>query len=78
MNGADKKPDLARVGGLWKSKTKSGETMLAGPLGGARILILPNERKEAGSAQPDYYLCIVPADPKPGTGGGAAPAGGAL
>ena len=50
---------MIRLTGLWKSKTKSGDPMLSGNLGGGRIVILPNTRRQEGTKQPTHYLFIA-------------------
>ncbi len=55
--------DLTRASGLWlkdgkRGKFMSGETSEAIPAG-AKLLIFKNDRKEAGSQQPDYTLFFV-------------------
>jgi hypothetical protein len=51
--------DLTYVTGLWENKTKKNATYLSGSLGFARLVILPNEKKER-SNQPDYNLFVAP------------------
>lgn len=46
------------ITGLWKSKTKDGKAYLSGPFGGARILIFPNDYKEAAH-HPDYQMYVA-------------------
>jgi hypothetical protein len=48
------------IGGLWKSKTKSGQNMLSGNIGRhIKIVILPNKNKQAGDKKPDVNLFIA-------------------
>jgi uncharacterized protein (DUF736 family) len=48
--------DLLRIGGLWKSKTKKGETILSGSLNPiTQLLIMPNTLKK-NEKDPDFYL----------------------
>ncbi len=47
-----------KLTGLWKNKTKNGDAMLSGNLGGARIVILKNSYKKAEN-HPDYNLFIA-------------------
>jgi hypothetical protein len=48
-----------KLTGLWKNKSKKGNSYLAGNLGFARILILPNNYKEK-ETDPDFNLWVVP------------------
>ena len=51
------------IGGLWKSKTKSGQNMLSGNIGKyIKIVILPNKNKQQGDNKPDVNMFI--ADPE--------------
>lgn len=50
--------ELVKLGGIWKNKTKNGETMLSGPFGNASILIFVNKYKEKAS-HPDYMMFIT-------------------
>lgn len=61
--------DLQRASGLWlkdgkRGKYMSGETSEAIPAG-AKLLIFKNDRKEAGSQQPDYTLFFVDESEQP-------------
>ncbi len=47
-----------KLTGLWKNKTKNGDAMLSGNLGGARIVILKNSFKKA-EMHPDFYLFVA-------------------
>ena len=50
--------ELVRVGGVWKNKTKSGSSYLAGQLGGyARMVVMPNKDK-AKESDPDYIVFV--------------------
>ncbi|OHD71798.1 MAG: hypothetical protein A2W19_01400 [Spirochaetes bacterium RBG_16_49_21] len=49
---------------LWRGVTKNGKQMLSGPIdagmplmGGMRVLIFPNEKKEG--KQPDFFLFLA-------------------
>jgi len=46
------------LGALWKA-TGSVNVPLTGKIGDAEIMIAKNEKKEAGSNQPDYRILIV-------------------
>jgi len=49
-----------KLTGLWKNKSKnSKKTYMAGNIGFARVLVLPNDFKEKNT-DPDYNLYIVP------------------
>lgn len=52
--------DLIKVTGLWQNEKGT----LSGSVGGMRVIVLPNRRKEPGSRQPDYDLFIAKAEPK--------------
>jgi len=72
---------LIPLGGLWKSRTKKGEEMLSGDLGrGARLVILPNNRKSADN-QPDFVMYVGEKESRdsggsdPGGPGGPPPPG---
>jgi len=53
--------ELIKIGGLWKSETKNGDTMLSGGFGAARILVLRNTFKaKDGDKAPDYHVFIAP------------------
>ena len=56
--------DLIRVTGLWKSTSKDGKTHLSGTVGGVKVLIFPNDRKQT-DAQPDYTLMISKKEEQP-------------
>lgn len=49
---------MLKVTGLWKQKKKSGESFLAGNLGGARILVMKNQYKKEDN-HPDYNVFLV-------------------
>lgn len=53
---------LVKLTGLWLNDGKAGKYM-AGNLGGARVLIFKNNKKQKDS-DPDYALYIAPAKPK--------------
>lgn len=55
---------MNRICGLWKNKTKTGETYLNGRFLGVKILILPNKDREAGKNHPDYILFLDEFDKK--------------
>jgi len=52
-----------RIMGLWKQETRDGNRYLAGTLGGMRVCVFPNDRKET-SKQPDYYVVASPHQPR--------------
>jgi uncharacterized protein (DUF736 family) len=47
--------------GLWKNKSRDGKQYFMGKLGRVKVLVFPNERKQAEN-QPDYNVFIVPAE----------------
>ena len=49
---------MIRLTGLWESTTKSGEFMLSGSLGGAKLIVLPNNRR-TGDKSPTHTLLIA-------------------
>ena len=50
-----------RLMGLWKHKSRNGETYLAGNLGTARVLIFRNRLKVADDdPAPDFDVVLVP------------------
>lgn len=55
-----------KLTGLYKQKRKKdGKTYLTGKLNyGARLLILPNEKKQADN-EPDFNVFLVPIEEKP-------------
>lgn len=55
--------DLLRVIGLWENEDRSGETYLAGTLGGVKVLVMKNKRKTE-SNHPDWNLLIAPKEQK--------------
>lgn len=60
---------LVRASGLWlkdgkRGKFMSGETSEAIPAG-AKLLIFKNDRKQAGSNEPDYTLFFVAPEDQP-------------
>ena len=50
---------MINVTGLWLNKDKNGRTYMSGTMGGARVLIFKNEKKQEGSKQPDYNLVFA-------------------
>ena len=51
--------DMVSLGGLWKETSQAGNTYLSGSLGGAKLMIFPNKKKEEGTRQPDYYMKLA-------------------
>ncbi len=46
-----------KLTGLWKQKTKAGETFLSGSINPiSSILVMPNSYKKEGDTAPDYFL----------------------
>ena len=64
---------IINAGGLWKQESSSADDYLSGSMGGIRILVYKNNKKEPGSNQPDYRLCFAENRKKPEGGGGAMP-----
>jgi len=60
----NEKNKMIRLTGLWKQKGKDGKTYLNGNIGGARIMILPNEYQREGKKDPEYHLMISERPPK--------------
>ena len=52
-----------KLTGLWKNKTKDGKTYLSGTLGGARVMVFPNDFKRK-ETDPDYNVVLSPAKEK--------------
>ena len=53
------KPQRVKIGGLWKSETKTGKVYYSGQLGfGSGIEIWANNKRE-GSKDPDFQVYIV-------------------
>ena len=56
--------DLIRLTGLWKTKTKAGDTMLSGSFSpSSKLVVLPNNRKQKDS-DPDYIAFMAPVEKK--------------
>lgn len=55
--------DGTRLTGLWKNKSKAGETYLSGTLGLSKLLIMPNGFKR-NEKDPDFYALLVPNEKK--------------
>lgn len=52
--------NMIRLTGLWKNKTKAGESFLSGSISPtSRLLILPNTKKTSPK-EPDFTAFIVP------------------
>jgi len=50
--------NLLRIGGLWKNKTKEGQTILSGTLNPiTTLLIMPNTFKKS-EKDPDFYMYL--------------------
>lgn len=49
---------MIQLCGLWLNESKKGEKFFSGNLGGAKILVFRNSKKQQGSKQPDYYICL--------------------
>ena len=59
--------NMVRLTGLWKNKTKTGESFLAGSNSpSSRLIILPNTKK-ASDKEPDYTAFIAPNIKKEGS-----------
>ena len=50
--------DLIPLTGLWKHTSRSGTEYLSGSLGGAKLLVFRNTRKDKDS-QPDWLIYIA-------------------
>jgi len=56
--------NLIRIGGLWESVTKDGETYFSGKLTHtSRLLAFANHHKEGNNA-PDFILSLAPIEQK--------------
>ena len=54
--------ELIKLTGLWKSKTKKGETLLSGSLNAvSSLVILPNTYKKT-EKDPDFYVYLKARD----------------
>lgn len=62
-----------RLTGLWRNEGRDGRPYMAGSLGGGRLVVFPNERKER-DADPDFVVYLVPAERRE-EGGGSRPGG---
>jgi len=66
--------DLVKLTGLWKSKTKKGETLLSGSLNAvSSLVILPNTYKKT-EKDPDFYVYLKARDKDAAAAKPAAPA----
>jgi hypothetical protein len=54
---------MVKLSGLWKQKTKDGKPYLSGTIGGAKVLVFPNEYKKT-EKDPDYSLFVAPREEK--------------
>ena len=48
---------MIRLTGLWMNESRDGKKYMSGTMGGAKLLIFKNERKEQDK-HPDYYAFI--------------------
>lgn len=48
--------EMKSIGGLWKKKSKNGETYLSGKVNGAPVLVFVNKRKETNEKAPDFNV----------------------
>lgn len=55
---------MLNITGLWENTSKAGETYYSGNLGNVKILVYKNNKKEPGSKQPDWNLCIAEKEKK--------------
>jgi hypothetical protein len=53
--------EMMKVTGLWANKAKDGKTYLSGRLGDVKILIFPNNFKEAEN-QPSHIMYYAPVE----------------
>ncbi len=72
----EEKSAIINAGGLWKQESNNGEDYLSGSMGGIRILVFKNTKKEPGSNQPDYRLCFAENRKRPEPEGEQTPTGG--
>ena len=60
---------MLKIAGLYKNKSKAGQTYLSGKFSsgsGARLLVLPNPDKKAPDDKlPDFAVYLVEEKPKP-------------
>ena len=54
----EKRGELVKIGALWESTTKQGDTCLTGKMGDAMLLVFKNKFKEQGK-QPDYIVYVA-------------------
>jgi hypothetical protein len=70
MEAQKKEGNLIRLTGLWKSQTKTGETMLTGGLSpSSKLIVLPNNRKQKDS-DPDYIAFMASGEKREKQAGG--------
>jgi hypothetical protein len=51
--------------GLWKQKSAAGQGYLSGSIGGVRMMVFKNTKKNSDGS-PDYNVLMVPNEKKPG------------
>jgi hypothetical protein len=54
---SDNRGDLIQVTGLWANENQNGQ-YLSGSVGGLRILIFPNRRRDSDK-HPTHVLCVT-------------------
>jgi hypothetical protein len=60
----DNNSSFIKITGLWKNKTKDGQTFLAGNLNGiTQLSVMPNKYKKT-ERDPDYYVYVRPSKKK--------------
>ena len=57
----NKTGNMVEIAALWIQEGKDGTKYMSGTLGNAKVFLFKNARKEPGSKQPDYRLCLAPA-----------------
>lgn len=63
QNNDKKDGGMIKLAGLWLQKGKDGTGYMSGTVGGVKVLVFKNTRKEPGSNQPDYNVFLASAPP---------------
>lgn len=57
------KDPMINISGMWAKEDKNGQVYYTGSLGGARLMMFKNNKKQNDNS-PDYTLCVTPARKK--------------